>query len=1032
MLVSVLLEQLFINGGRPHSCNRMADEHLEASPLPFGNGFAPVLEYRSNHLFHCEQRKLNEATFELDRLSQELESLRSMPSGPTADHAQQDAKSYRKDGSVGMPAMPNSRGLSKSESASKYDRLAPPVNVGRSLHPQPAQAYTPLSPPPRPSLLYDFNPMPPLMPYQSEEQHAQPDRAPSPRPMIPGPPILCSPRGQYDQPDRAPSPRPMILGPPILCSPQGQYAQPDRAPSPRPMILGPPILCSPQGQYAQPDRAPSPRPMILGPPILCSPQGQYDQPDRAPSPRPMIPGTPILCSPQGQYDQPDRAPSPRPMIPGTPILCSPQGQYAQPDRAPSPRPMIPGTPILCSPQGQYDQPDRAPSPRPMILGPPILCSPQGQYAQPDRAPSPRPMIPGPPSHYMGPCYPMDPFPGIGPHGHAQLHPSPCLWAPEHSKTPWDAEDGSPGGRPKARNPGAFNVAAGDTLKNKKAAGVWAEADLDIAYEKKVSQTPSYENTCKLRWNATKQGGSWRQTDLDLAVLPNKAAGGKNKKLESIQIYATLPGTRLPPRRLDATLPTQSRPTSLGSPQAPWPTLPAPLLARAHSPRASPIKERRNVLPLSVLIRPTIVGSRGRLPAYPGTPAPPGHSPLPTASRGPQSQHAADVGRRVTDSSPQSADGRFPALPIPPAPETEEVEPEIAAIFRTGEAADAESHKAGEPRPLSPTRLQPLSLPDSEAIQDMEELLRIRAAIPRALKKRGSIDTPTAQLLLPTQKRARLYQQVTNFFTRRHQELAEEPAARPSSPQTSPDSESDLAPDLLTPRVESPTSQPTSPLKRSILKRDGVPASGTKMRARLDPLVLLLDAALLGELDVVQRVVYEMNDPSQSNAEGITGLHNAVCGGHYNVVEFLVNFGVNVNAPDSYGWTPLHCAASCNDLPICTLLMRKGAAIFSMTLTDGDTAAEKCDRYLDGYEECARFLFSAEQQAGMMNNAVVYGLWDHKAESSDELSFRDGETITILRRGDRDEGNWWWASLYGREGYVPYNYLGLFPRVRPLV
>eukprot|EP00061_Rhincodon_typus_P003922 g21304.t1 len=100
----------------------------------------------------------------------------------------------------------------------------------------------------------------------------------------------------------------------------------------------------------------------------------------------------------------------------------------------------------------------------------------------------------------------------------------------------------------------------------------------------------------------------------------------------------------------------------------------------------------------------------------------------------------------------------------------------------------------------------------------------------------------------------------------------------------------------------------------------------------------------------------MDDPSQSNDEGITGLHNAVCGGHYDIVEFLVNFGVNINAADGYGWTPLHCAASCNDLAICTFLVKKGAAIFSTTLSDGDTAAEKCDRYLDGYEECARFLF----------------------------------------------------------------------------
>ncbi|GCB83826.1 hypothetical protein scyTo_0024378 [Scyliorhinus torazame] len=66
----------------------------------------------------------------------------------------------------------------------------------------------------------------------------------------------------------------------------------------------------------------------------------------------------------------------------------------------------------------------------------------------------------------------------------------------------------------------------------------------------------------------------------------------------------------------------------------------------------------------------------------------------------------------------------------------------------------------------------------------------------------------------------------------------------------------------------------------------------------------------------------------------------------------------------------------------------------------------------------------------MNSAVVYALWGYEAENSDELSFREGDTITILRRGDKEEPSWWWSSLFGREGFVPYNLLGLFPRVRP--
>lgn len=46
-----------------------------------------------------------------------------------------------------------------------------------------------------------------------------------------------------------------------------------------------------------------------------------------------------------------------------------------------------------------------------------------------------------------------------------------------------------------------------------------------------------------------------------------------------------------------------------------------------------------------------------------------------------------------------------------------------------------------PRPLSPTRLQPVVAPEAQThvMPDVQELLRIRAEIPRALKRRGSVD-----------------------------------------------------------------------------------------------------------------------------------------------------------------------------------------------------------------------------------------------------------------------------------------------------
>ncbi|MGH0184931.1 UNVERIFIED_CONTAM: hypothetical protein FKN15_026481 [Acipenser sinensis] len=208
--------------------------------------------------------------------------------------------------------------------------------------------------------------------------------------------------------------------------------------------------------------------------------------------------------------------------------------------------------------------------------------------------------------------------------------------------------------------------------------------------------------------------------------------------------------------------------------------------------------------------------------------------------------------------------------------------------------------------------------------------------------------------------------------------------------------------------------------RSILKTPKSESSGR--RARLSPLVLLLDASLVGELDVVQSAVQEMSDPSQPNDEGITALHNAICGGHYPVVEFLVQIAANINAADSHGWTPLQCAASCNDRLLCEFLVRNGAAILAVTESDGATAAQKCDPYAPNFEECEQFLRGAEESMGVLNNGVLYALWDYTPCNPDELPFRDGDMVTILQRDD--EGCWWWALLCGREGFVPKNYFGV--------
>ncbi|XP_070835464.1 apoptosis-stimulating of p53 protein 1-like isoform X6 [Chaetodon trifascialis] len=230
---------------------------------------------------------------------------------------------------------------------------------------------------------------------------------------------------------------------------------------------------------------------------------------------------------------------------------------------------------------------------------------------------------------------------------------------------------------------------------------------------------------------------------------------------------------------------------------------------------------------------------------------------------------------------------------------------------------------------------------------------------------------------------------------------------------------------------SPPAPPSLPkVKRTNLKKPSSERTGHGLRVKFNPLALLLDASLEGEFDLVQRIIYEVENPSMPNDEGITPLHNAVCAGHHHIVKFLLDFGVNVNAADSDGWTPLHCAASCNSVHLCKMLVESGAAIFATTISDVETAADKCEEMEEGYTQCSQFLYGVQEKLGVMNKGLVYALWDYTAQQADELSFSEGDALTVLRRRDDTETEWWWARLNDREGYIPRNLLGLYPRIKP--
>lgn len=62
---------------------------------------------------------------------------------------------------------------------------------------------------------------------------------------------------------------------------------------------------------------------------------------------------------------------------------------------------------------------------------------------------------------------------------------------------------------------------------------------------------------------------------------------------------------------------------------------------------------------------------------------------------------------------------------------------------------------------------------------------------------------------------------------------------------------------------------------------------------------------------------------------------------------------------------MHCAASCNSVHLCKQLVESGAAIFASTISDIETAADKCEEMEEGYIQCSQFLYGtwARRSAG---------------------------------------------------------------------
>ncbi|GFU33756.1 apoptosis-stimulating of p53 protein 1, partial [Nephila pilipes] len=64
------------------------------------------------------------------------------------------------------------------------------------------------------------------------------------------------------------------------------------------------------------------------------------------------------------------------------------------------------------------------------------------------------------------------------------------------------------------------------------------------------------------------------------------------------------------------------------------------------------------------------------------------------------------------------------------------------------------------------------------------------------------------------------------------------------------------------------------------------------------------------------------------------------------------------------------------------LVERGACIFATTLSDHETAAEKCEEDEEGFDGCSEYLYSMQEKLGILNGGVVYALYDYDSQNSD--------------------------------------------------
>jgi len=153
----------------------------------------------------------------------------------------------------------------------------------------------------------------------------------------------------------------------------------------------------------------------------------------------------------------------------------------------------------------------------------------------------------------------------------------------------------------------------------------------------------------------------------------------------------------------------------------------------------------------------------------------------------------------------------------------------------------------------------------------------------------------------------------------------------------------------------------------------------------EELFALFKAAEDGNIEAAKQAIANGIDVNAEDDDGRTPLHRAAWRGHKEVVELLIANGADVNAKDGMGATPLHLAAT---KEIVELLIAAGADVNAKDgwrdLTPLHEAAG------EGHKEVAELLIAEGADVNFKN-------WDNKTPLDLAIQFGKTETADLLRK-----------------------------------